>query len=48
MVLERLTGVDGHPATPPGLYFPYQSLDPTAYFARLRKSGGEILSLTVP
>ena len=45
MVLERLTGLDGNPPTPAGLYFPYQLLDPTAYFARLEQIGGKILTL---
>ncbi len=47
MVLERLTGVDGKPATPPGLYFPYQLLESTAYLARLKAMGGTILTLKV-
>ena len=47
MVLERLVGLGGQPATPPGLYFPYQLLEPTAYFARLEGSGGQILALEV-
>lgn len=47
MVLERLVGLDGRPATPAGLYFPYQLLDPTAYFARLEAIGGTILTLEV-
>ena len=45
MVLERLTGLDGAPATPPGLYFPYQLLDADAYLARFKEIGGEILEL---
>ncbi|RKK01077.1 NAD(P)-dependent oxidoreductase [Pseudoroseomonas wenyumeiae] len=45
MILERLLGLDGHPATPTGLYFPYQLLHPTAYFTRLEQIGGEILTL---
>ncbi|WP_211257507.1 hypothetical protein [Muricoccus aerilatus] len=45
MILERLVGLDGRPATPAGLYFPYQLLDQDAYFARLRESGGEVLTL---
>ncbi|MBO1075452.1 hypothetical protein [Roseomonas marmotae] len=45
MILERLTGLDGRPATPAGLYFPHQLLDSGAYFARLRESGGEVLEL---
>lgn len=47
MVLERLIGLDGHPPTPAGLYFPYQLLDPTAYLARLEQMGGEVLTLEV-
>jgi hypothetical protein len=47
MVLERLIGLDGIPATPAGLYFPYQLLDPTTYFARLNQIGGAILKLEV-
>lgn len=45
MLLERLTGLDGQPATPAGLYFPYQLLDPSAYFTRLKAIGGQILTL---
>lgn len=45
LVLERLTGLDGKPATPPGLYFPYQLLDSQHYFDRLQQAGGEILQL---
>ena len=48
MILERLLGLDGDPATPPGLYFPYQLLDPTAYLARLKAVGGMTLALEVP
>ena len=48
MVLERLVGLDGDPATPPGLYFPYQLLDPTAYLARLGQIGGAVLTLEAP
>lgn len=47
MILERLTGIDGDPPTPPGLYFPYQLLDSTAYLARLTQTGGTILKLEV-
>lgn len=47
MVLERLIGLDGDPATPAGLYFPYQLLEPTAYFARLKQIGGAVLKLEV-
>lgn len=48
MVLERLIGLDGNPPTPPGLYFPYQLLDPAAYFTRLKQTGGEVLTLEAP
>lgn len=48
MILERLTGLDGDPPTPAGLYFPYQLLNPAAYFARLKQIGGEVLTLEVP
>ncbi len=47
MVLERLLGLDGNPAVPAGLYFPYRLLDSTAYFARLAQSGGRVLTLEV-
>lgn len=47
MVLERLVGLDGNPATPPGLYFPYQLLEPSAYLARFKQAGGQILKLEV-
>ncbi len=47
MVLERLVGLDGNPATPPGLYFPYQLLEPAAYFVRLEKIGGMVMTLDV-
>ncbi len=45
LVLERLTGLDNQPATRPGLYFPYQLLEPAAYFARLEKIGGRVMTL---
>lgn len=45
MVLERLTGLDGTAATPPGLFFPYHVLDHAAYFARLEQEGGRLLTL---
>ncbi len=48
MVLERLTGLDGAPPTPPGLYFPYQLLEPAAYLARLEQAGGTVLTLETP
>ncbi|HTE17701.1 MAG TPA: NAD(P)-dependent oxidoreductase [Armatimonadota bacterium] len=47
MLLERLIGLDGDPATPAGLYFPYQLLEPTAYLARLEQIGGMVLELEV-
>ena len=45
MVLERLVGLDGNAPTPPGLYFPYQLLEPAAYLDRLKRSGGTTLEL---
>lgn len=45
MVLERATGLDGGPALPAGLYFPYQLLEPAAYFERLGQIGGKVLTL---
>lgn len=45
MILERLTGLDGAPPTPPGLYFPHQLLEPAAYLARLKQAGGAVLTL---
>jgi hypothetical protein len=45
LVLERLVGLDGSPATPPGLYFPYQVIEPATYLARLEAIGGRILDL---
>ena len=45
LLLERLTGLDGNPPTSPGLYFPYQLLDPAAYLARLRGISGVVLDL---
>ncbi|MFC7557107.1 hypothetical protein ACFQU7_40155 [Pseudoroseomonas wenyumeiae] len=47
MLLERLVGLDRNPPPPPGLYFPYQLLEPAAYLARLDRSDGKILSLEV-
>ncbi|WP_324670480.1 hypothetical protein [Hymenobacter sp. GOD-10R] len=47
MLLERLLGLDGKPAVPAGLYFPYQLLEPAAYFARLQQIGGQVLTLDV-
>jgi hypothetical protein len=45
MLLERLLGLDGHPPTAPGLYFPYQLLDAAAYLKRLEQEGGELCEL---
>ncbi|GGE85641.1 Rossmann-fold NAD(P)-binding domain-containing protein [Sphingomonas prati] len=45
MLLERLTGLDGKPATRPGLFFPYQVVDHAAYLARLEQEGGRLLTL---
>lgn len=45
LLLERLTGLDGQPATPPGLYLPYQLLDPGTYFPRFERIGGKVLTL---
>lgn len=47
MIIERLLGLDGRPATPAGLYFPYQLLDRASYLARRRQAGGHILQLEV-
>jgi hypothetical protein len=45
MVLERLTGLDGKPATQPGLFFPYQVIDHAVYLARLKQEGGQLITL---
>lgn len=45
LVLERLAGLDGNPPTGSGLYFPYQLLDPTRYFARFKAIGGQLTKL---
>lgn len=45
LVLERLLGLDGKPATPAGLYFPYQLLDSQHYFDRFEQAGGQLLTL---
>jgi hypothetical protein len=45
MVLERLTGLDGKPATPAGLFFPYQVLDHADYLGRLTQEGGQLMTL---
>ena len=47
MLVERLLGLDGQPAAAPGLYFPYQLLDASAYFKRLEQEGGELRTLQV-
>lgn len=47
LLLERLLGLDHQPAVRPGLYFPYQLLEPTSYFARLEQIGGQVLTLDV-
>lgn len=47
MVLERLAGLDGKTATGPGLYFPYQLIDPDTYFARLTEMGGRVSALEI-
>lgn len=48
MILERLTGLDGRKPSPPGLYFPYQLLEPATYLHRLEAAGGRLLSLSGP
>lgn len=45
LLLERLLGLDGQPAVPAGLYFPYQLLEPSTYLARLQQIGGQVLTL---
>lgn len=45
MVLERLAGLDGEPATQPGLFFPYQILDHEDYLERLTLEGGRLMEL---
>lgn len=47
MILERLLGLDGKPATLTGLYFPYQLLESAHYLARLKAIGGMVLTLEV-
>lgn len=46
MILERLMGLDGREPTPPGLYFPYQLLEPATYLQRLEAAGGSLSDLT--
>jgi hypothetical protein len=45
MVLERLVGIDGAAPAAPGLYFPCQLLEPSAYLARLEAIGGTVSNL---
>ena len=45
MILERLIGLNGSPATAPGLYFPYQVIDHEKYLARLFAERGSLLRL---
>lgn len=45
MVLERLAGLDGKPATQAGLFFPYQILDHDEYMDRLSQEGGRLMAL---
>jgi hypothetical protein len=47
LLLERLLGLDDKPPVLPGLYFPYQLLEPTTYFSRLEKIGGALMKLDV-
>ena len=47
MLIERLTGLDGKPPTSPGLYFPFQLLDPAIYLSRLDTAGGSLQALEV-
>lgn len=48
MLLERLVGLDGLPPVSPGLYFPYQLLDASAFLQRLEDEGGALRALPVP
>lgn len=45
MVLERLAGLDGKPATRAGLFFPYQIVDHDEYLERLTQEGGRLMAL---
>lgn len=45
MVLERLAGLDGKPATQAGLFFPYQILDHENYLGRLTQEDGRLMTL---
>lgn len=47
LVLEGLIGRGGQTPVAPGLYFPYQLLEPASYFERLEKMGGKVLKLEV-
>ena len=47
MLTARMLGLDGAAAPAPGLYFPYQLLDPEAYLERLKQNGGELIELEV-
>ncbi len=47
MMLERLVGLDGRPATPAGLYFPEQLVDPVEWLARLERIGGTVTQQAV-
>lgn len=47
MLLARLTGLDGRPPAPAGLYFPYRLLDRAAYLHRLSQEGGELIALAM-
>jgi hypothetical protein len=47
MLLERLVGLDGKPATPAGLFFPYQIINHAAYLGRLEQEGGQLMTLAV-
>ena len=45
MILERLTGLDGRAPATPGLYFPYQLIEPATFLHRLEAAGGGVLTL---
>jgi len=47
LLTERVTGLDGRPAPAPGLYFPYQLIDFDTWYARIQKTGGQLLTLDV-
>ncbi|MCO5731260.1 NAD(P)-dependent oxidoreductase [Rhizobium sp. SSA_523] len=44
-ILERLTGLDGREPASPGLYFPYQLIEPALYLRRLEAAGGGLMTL---